>query len=148
MQWQIGQTLTKQVIVRLSQITSHPILSGAMPWRPEWMKSSEYRLFAYVRKGEFHHLSSLCIYNDAWGSVCNANMDGRDIVCVMPTGKNDFTIYSVVHDSAYYRRRKVADISTPRDHVSRMHACHLAINISHGKSDNTRLSNSTILKWI
>lgn len=64
-------------------------------------------------------------------SVCNANMDGRDIICIMPTGKWDIAAFPFVFESyqlmdhCSHRGREITYIPATRDANARVHAGYL-----------------------
>ena len=53
-------------------------------------------------------------------SVCNANMDGRDIICIMPTGQRDFPlpVRVVSTDVCMDHHRIIAQEPGSRSHTS------------------------------
>lgn len=69
-------------------------------------------------------------------SVCNANMDGRDVVCVMPTGKatNDGFVYLIIFCC---RRWKVFNLSTACTLDSRLYAGDIPPHFPDDRSDST-----------
>lgn len=69
-------------------------------------------------------------------SVCNANMDGRDIVCVMPTGKAMiWDVPRLLIPS--FRGRKVFNLSTARTPDARLHIGDISPHFLDDGSDST-----------
>lgn len=67
--------------------------SGEFPWTPDLLKRMKQVFnidnFRLCQQGYVYFLAQFYVPALNLGRrVCNANMDGRDIVCVMPTGTN------------------------------------------------------------
>jgi ATP-dependent DNA helicase Q1 len=73
-----------------------------------------------------------CSFFDLTCRVCNANMDARDIICVMPTGTSILPCASIL--LSRQRWWKVLDVSVARSHDTRMHFGDLPANISDHRS--------------
>ncbi len=56
--------------------------------------------FDYVKKGEFLLASTHTHHTKASYSICNASMDGRDIVAIMPTGMRALSGTYLSHNEA------------------------------------------------
>lgn len=67
-------------------------------------------------------------------SVCNANMDGRDIICIMPTGKWDTFRAESIDGPLLTRGREITYIPATCDANARVHAGYLATCIPHERS--------------
>lgn len=65
--------------------------------------------------------------------VCNASMDGRDVICVMPTGDRQRAISEAPSNAHSPRRRKVTDLSVAGRDVSWMYYSHITSDIPNGK---------------
>ena len=111
------------------------------------------------RKGKFVNscagccdLTAVAYYADVT-RVCNANMDGRDIICIMPTGKSS-TPHSIVLSTTTksinffpLRWREVAHVPAARDAHTWMHAGCLTSSCAYqgpgsGSTRETRLARS------
>jgi hypothetical protein len=68
-------------------------------------------------------------------SVCNANMDGRDIICIMPTGKWDIVAFPFravsLMDHCSPRGREITYIPATRNANARVHAGYLTTCSPH-----------------
>ena len=76
-------------------------------------------------------------------SVCNANMDGRDIICIMPTGQWDISSPGAVLMDGWMdyrlplRGREIAHIPATCNVDARVHSGNLASCIAHEGPDTT-----------
>jgi hypothetical protein len=62
-------------------------------------------------------------------------MDGRDIICIMPTGQWDFSSPDGYMDETSFRGREVAHIPATCDANARLYAGDFASCIAHERSD-------------
>lgn len=69
-------------------------------------------------------------------SVCNANMDGRDIVCVMPTG-NAINVVCIQVANVFCRRWKVFNLSTACTPDPRLYTGDIPPHFPDDRSDST-----------
>ena len=66
--------------------------------------------------------------------ICNANLDNRDIVAIMPTGNYNFFTHNQQLNRC--RRWQVAELPAARAHSARLYDCHLASTRAHVGPDN------------
>ena len=114
----------------------------------EWSQELRLRMKTIFNIDDFRLCQEGCVlralhvpFRSQWSSVCNANMDGRDIICIMPTGDAAQTPTSARPAPAHRRPlsprwRQVTNVPAPRTPRSRLHRGHITAHRSHDGPDH------------
>lgn len=80
--------------MKTQALTTLGDIPGQTNWKSHYNPLLRFQIFAWLKKGTYS-IAWGCIHNlyHPAHRVCNANMDGRDIVCIMPTGECSRNLY-------------------------------------------------------